>query len=95
MYAIAFDMTVDALKKHYGDPYNNAYYEIEKLLNDKGFERKQGSLYTSKEGEKNPLRAVYSAIGALKEVEWFNRSVRDLRVFKVEDWSDFTEEFGH
>lgn len=94
MYAIAFDMMVDSLKTHYGDPYNNAYYEIEKLLSDKGFERKQGSLYITKEGSKDLLRSVYSAIDALKSVKWFSQSVRDIRVFKIEDWSDFTEEFG-
>ena len=28
MYAIAFDMNISSLEKHYGKPYNNAYYEI-------------------------------------------------------------------
>ena len=28
MYAIAFDMFVSDLKEHYGEPYNNAYFEI-------------------------------------------------------------------
>jgi virulence-associated protein VapD len=28
MFAIAFDMVVSDLKEHYGEPYNNAYYEI-------------------------------------------------------------------
>lgn len=27
---------------------------------------------------------------ALKDIEWFKNSVRDIRAFKVEDWSDFT-----
>lgn len=93
MYAIAFDMTVDSLKKHYGEPYNNAYYEIEKELSSLGFERTQGSLYLTKEGEKDLLRKVYSAIERLKNIDWFKRSVRDIRVFKLEDWSDFTGEF--
>ena len=25
-----------------------------------------------------------------KDIEWFKNSVRDIRAFKVEDWSDFT-----
>ena len=30
MFAIAFDMDINALGKNYGEPYNNAYYEIKK-----------------------------------------------------------------
>jgi len=28
MYAIAFDLVVADLKEYYGEPYNNAYFEI-------------------------------------------------------------------
>ncbi len=28
MYAIAFDMMIADLRLHYGEPYNNAYFEI-------------------------------------------------------------------
>jgi virulence-associated protein VapD len=28
MFAIAFDMVIADLKQYYGDPYNNAYFEI-------------------------------------------------------------------
>ena len=31
MFAIAFDMDINALSKNYGEPYNNAYYEIKKV----------------------------------------------------------------
>jgi virulence-associated protein VapD len=27
----------------------------------------------------------------LKSITWFRVSVRDIRAFKVEDWSNFTE----
>ena len=33
------------------------------------------------------------AIEALKKTDWFKDSVRDIRAFKVEDWSDFTPVF--
>jgi len=33
---------------------------------------------------------LYRAIEALKKVDWFKKSVRDIRAFRVEDWSDFT-----
>lgn len=32
MFAIAFDMLIADLKQHYGEPYNNAYYDISKVL---------------------------------------------------------------
>jgi virulence-associated protein VapD len=33
---------------------------------------------------------LYLAIETLKKIEWFRKSVRDIRAFRVEDWSDFT-----
>ena len=32
MYAIAFDMVITDLRANYGEPYNNAYFEINKVL---------------------------------------------------------------
>lgn len=90
MYAIAFDMEIAELKKHYGEPYNPAYDEIRKELNDLGFDWTQGSLYLARQ-ECDNLTYVYRAIDTLKNIDWFKKSVRDIRVFKVEDWSDFTE----
>ena len=31
MFAIAFDINISILKDTYGEPYNNAYYEIKTL----------------------------------------------------------------
>jgi len=31
---------------------------------------------------------LYLAIEALKKFDWFRKSVRDIRAFRVEDWSD-------
>ena len=33
---------------------------------------------------------LVEAIDALASIEWFANSVRDIKAFKVEDWSDFT-----
>lgn len=88
MYAIAFDMVISELKKNYGEPYNNAYYEISNVLEKYEFYNTQGSVYLTKNSDMaNLLRATM----ALKQVAWFKNSVRDLRVFRVEDWSNFTE----
>lgn len=86
-YAICFDMSVKLLEKFYGNPYNPAYDEIRNLLRKNGFYWVQGSTYVT-EGN---LVNLTAAIQSLKNVEWFRNSVRDIRAFKIEEWSDFTD----
>ena len=90
MYAISFDLKIDDLKKTYGEPYNRAYDEIKQELEALGFEWTQGGVYMSVAKE-NTLTTVYRAINRLSAIDWFKKSVRDIRAFKVEDWSDFTD----
>lgn len=90
MYALAFDMDIEALRKNYGDPYNQAYFDIRVKMEGLGFTWTQGSLYVNREND-NTLASVYKAVRILSSIEWFRKSVRDIRAFKVEDWSDFTE----
>ena len=40
MFAIAFDMDIKELRTTYGEPYNNAYYEIKILLRKYDFYNK-------------------------------------------------------
>jgi virulence-associated protein VapD len=87
MFAISFDMVISDLKKYYGEPYNNAYYEISVILENFNFFRTQGSVYLS---EVNDMSNLVDAIDALTEKEWFANSVRDIRAFRIEDWSNFT-----
>ncbi|MBQ2561836.1 MAG: virulence protein [Muribaculaceae bacterium] len=88
MFAIAFDMDINELRQSYGEPYNNAYYEIKILLRNFDFYNTQGSVYLT---DKNDMTNLFSAIIALKNTSWFKKSVRDIRAFKVENWSDFTQ----
>ncbi len=90
MYAIAFDLKIDDLKKAYGEPYNRAYDEIRQEMEALGFNWTQGSLYINSSNTDN-LAQVYKAINKLSKINWFKDSVRDIRAFKVEDWSDFTD----
>lgn len=90
MYAIAFDLKIDDLKKEYGEPYNRAYDEVRQELEALGFDWTQGSVYINN-SSKDSLTIVYKAINKLSNIGWFKKSVRDIRAFKVEDWSDFTE----
>jgi virulence-associated protein VapD len=36
------------------------------------------------------LANLFAALLALKALPWFPASVRDIRAFKIEHWSDFT-----
>ena len=45
MFAISFDLVISDLKKFYGEPYNNAYYQISSILLNYHFYRTQGSVY--------------------------------------------------
>ena len=67
MFAIAFDMVVSDLKKNYGEPYNNAYFEIGVILRQYGFYNTQGSVYLT---EINDMANLYRAIEALKKTDW-------------------------
>lgn len=87
MFAIAFDMDIKELRTTYGEPYNNAYYEIKILLRKFDFYNTQGSVYLT---DKNDMSNLFAAIYELKKTDWFKKSVRDIRSFRVEDWSDFT-----
>ncbi|MBQ0142455.1 MAG: virulence protein [Prevotellaceae bacterium] len=86
-YALSFDMDVKLLKQFYGEPYNPAYLEIKKTLEKCGFFWFQGSTYMSGTTD---LTVLFNAMMTLKKIDWFCKSVRDIRGYKVEDWSDFT-----
>ena len=88
MFAISFDMTVSELEACYGKPYNRAYYEIKESLKKNDFNWIQGSTYLTVNVN---LGNLYKAINDLSKFEWFRKSVRDIRAYKVEDWSDFTQ----
>ena len=88
MFAIAFDMVVSDLKEHYGEPYNNSYFEIRSVLRQFDFYNTQGSVYLT---QNNDMANLFRAIDALKKIDWFKKSVRDIRAFRVEDWSNYTD----
>lgn len=90
MFAIAFDMATNKLREIYGEPYNNAYFEVGKILRNFNFYNAQGSVYLT---QSNDMSNLFRAMEALKSHDWFRKCVRDIRAFRVEDWSDFTDYF--
>ena len=81
-------MDIKELRSTYGEPQNNAYYEIKIILRKYDFYNTQGSVYLT---DKDDMANLFSAIYALKNTAWFRASVRDIRAFKVENWSNFTD----
>jgi virulence-associated protein VapD len=87
MFAIAFDLVVADTLRHHPRGVTQAYADIRSVLERFGFEWRQGSLYTT---DRDDLANLFAAILALKALPWLPASVRDIRAFKVEHWSDFT-----
>jgi virulence-associated protein VapD len=87
MYAIAFDMEIESLRRHYGEPYNNAYEEIRRVLKRHGFNWQQGSVYFGGENI-NAVTCVLAAIDLSKQLPWFSLCVRDIRMLRIEELND-------
>jgi virulence-associated protein VapD len=89
VYAISFDMDVDSLKIHYGDPYNNACSEFRKVLQKQGFNWRQGRVHFGGETI-NAVTCVLAAIELARVLPWFASSVRDIRMLRIEEFNDLT-----
>ena len=88
MFAIGFDLVVEHARDTHPKGVSQAYADIGAVLNRYGFTRVQGSVYVS---QGDSLVNVTLAMNALKALPWFPVCVRDIRAFKVEHWSDFTD----
>ncbi len=60
-----------------------AYADIASTLRKFDFKRIQGSVYVTESDNMANLLA-------LKALPWFPSAVRDIRGFRIENWSDFT-----
>ena len=87
MFAIAFDLVVADTARHHPRGVSQAYADIGNTLANFGFDRVQGSLYTTPSED---LANLFAAITALKALPWLPELVCDIRAFRVEQWSDFT-----
>ncbi len=87
MFAVAFDLVVANIRTHHPRSIKGAYDDVERVLESHGFHGVQGSLYLS---EFEDLTALFAAMNDLRNLPWFRHVVRDIRAFRVEQWSDFT-----
>lgn len=87
MFAIAFDLVVVDTEANHPKGISQAYADIRAVLQRYGFHGIQGSVFVV---ENEDLANLMLAMQALKALPWFPASVRDIRAFRVEQWSDFT-----
>lgn len=87
VYAIAFDMDIEQLRTNYGDPYNNAYLEIRRVLERHQFQWQQGSVYFGAPGV-TAASVMMAVIDLTAQLPWFATSVRDIRMLRIEELND-------
>jgi virulence-associated protein VapD len=87
VYAIAFDMDIEQLRLHYGDPYNNAYLEIRRILERHHFQWQQGSVCFG-DASVTAATVTVAVIDLTTQFPWFAASVRDIRMLQIEELND-------
>jgi virulence-associated protein VapD len=87
VYAIAFDMDIEQLRIHYGDPYNNAYLEIRRVLEGHEFQWQQGSVYFGGPAV-TAASVMVAVIDLTTRLPWFAATVRDIRMLRIEELND-------
>lgn len=87
MYAIAFDLIVADTEKYHPKGVSQAYTDIGFILHEYGFRRVQGSLYVT---DDENMANLFQVMQARRAQTWVPKSVRDIRAFRIEQWSDFT-----
>ncbi|WP_428388371.1 virulence factor [Mucisphaera sp.] len=88
VYAIAFDMDTLALEETYGQQdWRRAYRDIADVLEGYGFSWTQHSVYFGGESV-NAVTCVMVAIELARRFSWFEASVRDIRMLRIEELND-------
>ena len=93
MYAIVFDLDTDMLKQLYPNAsWNNAYNDVRNYLTQRGFEWRQGSTYFGDETI-DAVRCVRVVQKLSKKYPWFQPSVKDIRMLRIEENNDLMMAF--
>lgn len=94
MYAIVFDLDTTTLEQTYPNPSRrNAYQEIRRVLEERGFEWQQGSTYFGTE-HITAVDCVLAAQELKRQYAWFQPSVRDIRMLRIEENNDLGPALG-
>lgn len=93
MYGVTLDMDIHILEDELGIKRNNAYSEIERVLQGVGYKHVQYSVYVCPEPKSSEIQVVHDTIMALKGLPWFSQAVRQIIAFEVSTWGDITGAF--
>ena len=88
MYAISFDLDTNGLNDNYHVPSSgNAYGDIRKFLESRGFTWTQGSVYFG-DASINAVSCVMVVQALAKQYPWFSACVKDVRMLRIEENND-------
>ena len=88
VYAITFDLDGKVAEKLCGPNWRGTCYgRIASVFAEHGFGRVQGSVYFGDE-DSDAVRCVMAVQAADTRFAWFGRSVRDLRMLRVDENND-------
>jgi virulence-associated protein VapD len=89
MYAIAFGLVVEDLRRHYNATNPNAaYFEVRAILEEEGFAWQQGSVYFGDPERVNMVKCMLATRRLGRDLPWFSKCVRDIRMLRVEEGND-------
>lgn len=94
VYAIAFDLDTDVLKRRLGEAaHTSAWHSVRRVFEEKGFTWRQGSLYFGNE-RTTPVDCVLAVQEASKRFVWFRDAVTDIRMLRIEENNDLYPALG-
>lgn len=88
MFGLVFDLDTEAARRHHPSGQSaRAYTDIRTTLEPFGFKRIQGNTYAANHEDHGQL---FLALTALKQLGWFGASLHNVRIFRMEQGTDFT-----
>ena len=90
MYAIVFDLDTKTLEAVYpNESWRNAYQDVRKELQTRGFDWQQGSTYFGNDAV-DAVTCVLAVQALKRKFSWFAAAVRDIRMLRIEENNDLT-----
>lgn len=94
VYAIAFDLDTDTMKRLYHNAHwEYGYDQIRAVFEKHGFHRQQGSVYFGND-KVDPVRCVLAVQDAANKLPWFRASIVDIRMLRIEENNDLLPAVG-
>ncbi len=88
MYAIVFDLDTSTLENTYPNAsWRNAYADVRRVLEQRGFDWRQGSTYFGND-RVTAVDCVLVVQELKRTYDWFQPSVRDIRMLRIEENND-------